>query len=136
MGELEVENLSVDRYTTEFLKELQKEQEEFLRKKALNDYTLVPYIKTNIQEMSGNAAPLPDDTSQEWIYFIYEKTLEKEIQKFQELLNQDGDGEVLQDGVQDDPVYTSSSSDSDLEAYFPKKRFAIAATLTRTTKRA
>ena len=116
------------------LKLLLQEQTEYLYLglKQRNDYALV--------EMTGNPTPLPQNTSQEWVYYIYEKTMEQEIDQFKNLFETD----TTQDtgGTKDTPVEvsassssSSSSSDSDLESYFPKKRFAIPDALKRTRKR-
>ena len=114
----------------EQLQMLLQEQEELNLTKPDGDPDLINYLRENLREMTGNDSPVPE--SDQWVYFIYEKALEKEIQRFRGLFDNQsksgGSAKPIAISSEDEGrgrVTTGSDSDSDLSSYFPKKRFAI-----------
>ena len=104
---------------------LLKEQEELQKVKQDPGQDLLQYVRDNLQEMSDNSTPLPPELDDTWVIFLYEKTLENEIKKFQFLFLQNR-GNVR--GTHDDPVVVSnaeSDDDGDLSSYYPNKKYAL-----------
>ena len=104
---------------------LLKEQEELQNVKQNPGQDLLRYVRDNLQEMCDNSTPLPPELDDTWVIFLYEKTLEKEIKKFQFLFLNTVDKEK---GTQDDPVVVpedESDDEDDLSSYYPNKRYAL-----------
>jgi hypothetical protein len=57
---------------------LLKEQEHLEEAAGQGDQPLVQYIKTHIQEMSGNPDPLPPMVADDWLFYIYGQVLSEE----------------------------------------------------------
>ena len=117
----------------EILQLLLKEQDRLLSfKKKANDNEFLRFLRSNLQSMTGNTAPLPDTTSDAWVVYIYEQELKKQVEKTTKLAQQEvgGRGNPLVLGGHEEEGSSSAfdqqtSSESDIESYFPKKRFAI-----------
>jgi hypothetical protein len=106
------------------LRMLLQEQEEWNIAKQGGDVTLLPYLRANIQEISGNDAPTPD--TDVWIRYIYTQALEVEVEKIRKLIFTTGSRTInMVSGARDT---SSSASSSDIESYCPNKssRFNIA----------
>ena len=108
---------------------LLKEQDELQQVKRNPGPDILAYIRSNLVEMGDDSAPIPPDLDDAWAIYLYEKILQKEIQKFQSLFlhtttNSSGTGR----GERDNPVVLStseSSSDDDLSSYYPNKKYAV-----------
>ena len=114
---------------------LLKEQEELQNVKQNPGQDLLRYVRANLQEMSDNSTPLPPDVDDTWVIFLYEKTLENEIKKFQFLFLQNRD---KQRGTHEDPVIVSnaeSDDDDDLSSYYPNKKYALSRKSRKKRKR-
>ena len=115
----------------EKLRLLLEEQREGRGKKRSGDTSMLTYIRENLQEMTSNPSPLPTGTSNQWIWFLYEKALEREILNYQNLIMENyyksrSDREPILISDSDDPSPGSSSgSDSDLDSFAPNKRHAL-----------
>ena len=106
-----------------------KEQEEPQKAKQSPSDELLQYARTNLHEIEGNPTPLPPDLDDTWVIYLYEKTLEKEIKKFQVLfLNKNTTNHVVRgSGRQEDPVVLSNeeSSEDGLASFYPNKKYAV-----------
>lgn len=106
---------------------LLEEQESAKKAKELGDQAFLTYVRDNLQEMAENPNQMPPDTNPRFIWAIYFKLLQTEIDVAAKALDEDIAAADL--GTQFRPVDVSSvndivSSDSDLESYAPNKRFA------------
>ena len=110
---------------------LLKEQEHLQQVKRNPGDDLLVYVRSNLGEMDENSAPLPPNLDDAWILYLYEKILQKEIQKFQTLIFQNPtDSESRGRGREQNPISvseseSSSSDDDDLSSYYPNKRYAV-----------
>ena len=141
---------------TEILQLLIKEQDEAKTRQSTNDDAFLSYLKTNLHIMAGDGTPhLPTDTSSKWVWFLYRGLLEKNIASTQaKLLSHAGSqpeparahdksresrgrySSGAAGATKEDPIdMGSSSSDSDLQSYYPRKRFALKRKRTSKEKR-
>ena len=104
---------------------LLQEQEEWNIAKQCGDVTLLPYLRANIQEISGNDAPTPD--TDVWIRYIYTKALEGEVENIRKLIFTTVSKRPI-NIVSGSADSSESASSSDIESYCPNKssRFNIA----------
>ena len=115
----------------EKLRLLLKEQDDCREKKRSGNTSFLTYIRKNLQEMTQNPSPLPTATSTQWIWYLYEKALEREILHYQNLTMENyyksrSDRVPVLISDSDSSSSTSDSdSDSDLASFAPNKRYAL-----------
>ena len=91
--------------------------------------------------MNRNPSPLPTGTTTQWLWYLYEKVLEKEILVYQNLVMENyyksrSDREpILVSDSSSSFAGSSSDSDSDLASFAPNKRHALPNRRKRTKKR-
>ena len=116
------------------------EQEQSVLKRNQRDQVFLTYIRDNLQELAEKPNPIPEGTSDDWIWYLYDQILQKEILKFQNSILRDGTrnhtattttketAEISAESVSSADSSTQevvSETDSDLDDYFPKKRYSL-----------
>ena len=120
------------------LDKLLNEQEELVRKKAVNDQPTLSYARKHLSEMSGNNLPLPEDTSDEWIWYLYQSVLQTVLNEKSKPSTVTGRTKSHVDLSRDSDLShdeSVSSSESDLDTYAPKKKFSLSSYKTKSKKR-
>ena len=133
--------------SAKILEELLKELQTLTEAKEAGKVGFIDYDRNNLQEMAMNSAPLPDGTSDQWVIYLYEQTLERKIANHRILVAQQRSMAQTQKAmipsatipaVQDlttttdaegkkrrTPPSSEDESSDDLSSYLPKKKFAV-----------
>ena len=106
------------------------------------------FARQNLQQMTANPVPLPENVADEWVWYFYKAELAKEIDLLSREENERAATQEQRPAAEaalppvaraprvvdlrketekhdDDDGESSSSSDSDLASYAPNKRFAL-----------
>ena len=121
---LKLRRKSISESPHKMLQLLLSEQEQAVQAKEQGDQAYLTYVKENLQEMAENPNPLPQNTEARFVWAIYLRVLQVAIDEAAAALDV---GEETHADVDDPPELveaSSSESDSDLDSYAPKKRFA------------
>ena len=105
---------------------LLSEQEDAKEAHRQGDPVFEQYIRSNLQVLADNPHPLPIATPSRIVWSIYFRVLQDQIDKTAKELDVDG-SQVSQSSSHSGKRSSQrqpSSSDSDLDSYAPKKRFA------------
>ena len=105
---------------------LLSEQEDAKEAQRQRDPVFEQYIRSNLQVLADNPHPLPIATPSRIVWSIYFRVLQDQIDRTAKELDADG-SQVSQSSSHSGKRSSQrqpSSSDSDLDSYAPKKRFA------------
>ena len=123
--------LQIKRGTTTYsphrlLQLLLSEQEDAKEAQRQGNPEFEHYIRSNLQELADNPNPLPDVTPSRLVWPIYFRVLQDQIDKTAKELDTNGSqiSALSRHSGKRKPSRQLSSSDSDLDTYAPKKRFA------------
>lgn len=105
---------------------LLSEQEDAKEAQRQGDPEFENYIRSNLQELADNPNPLPDATPSRLVWSIYFRVLQNQIESTAKELDTEGSqsSKISHHSGKQKPARQLSSSDSDLDTYAPKKRFA------------
>ena len=116
----------------EILGNLLDEQDKVKTAQSTNDPVTLNYARKFLQEMTGNARPLPRDVPDATVWFLYTAAIRDEIQvrsrkaipAVKPTIDLRGDAIDYEEGSMSSSGSTTTS-DSDLDSYAPNKSFAL-----------
>ena len=113
---LKLRRKSISASPHKLLQLLLLEQEQAKQAKEQGDQVYLAYVQDNLQEMAENPNPLPHNTAARFVWAIYLRVLQVEIDAAAAALDVDAEAQIEVDDTPELVDISSSDSDSDLDS--------------------